>query len=531
MKNAGGTCFWSILEKSPLWSECVIKKGVSCVIFVEDEKSSALFVRNNIQNVKWKYLVHLYHFYIMSDESSIVAAGESVGKWVWPSSIVQVTLITVFLLLHIFSYFLYRICAYYLKWKREEKTIYQIFEELVKYMVLTLLYFLASNYSDMFSCSVDHSVLEYGIPYLSALFISGFLCEASYFRVRLVDIATWKMNTWLVYSFIVFLFVFLSIISFFYCKRKDLFFIPLLPVIAYFVIGYIVSRVVKHPRLVFHPRSYQLALLICLLRKENSFYCRLFAGICTGVFTRCVAANSIKSILEVIPESRDVENQPDPTYAATERDVETIETLDSPHTIEAIPNIENIENIENIPNIETIPNIEDIEDLEKLEKLEKMKELEMLQSSERLEHVDRSERLEHSEPKGSVRTNTETTSTLPSEPASAPGSKPRGGMFFNESHLNPAELAPLFPDPFSLSISENSDAVDRPLLESDALGNAMRVGNSLRDLSVRVNTSLSSLSPIEKETAESLQRSRASDVSDWNEQQIQDLFGSHERDL
>ena len=34
-----------------------------------------------------------------------------------------------------------------------------------------------------------------------------------------------------------------------------------------------------------------------------------------------------------------------------------------------------------------------------------------------------------------------------------------------------------------------------------------------------------------KEAAESLQRSRASDVSDWNEQQIQDLFGSHERDL
>ena len=104
-------------------------------------------------------------------------------------------------------------------------------------------------------------------------------------------------------------------------------------------------------------------------------------------------------------------------------------------------------------------------------------------------------------------------------------------MLFNESHLNPAELAPLFPDPFSLSISENSDAVDRPLLESDALGNAMRAENSLRDLSVRVNTSLSSLSPIEKEMAESLQRSRASDVSDWNEQQIQDLFGSHERDL
>ena len=158
-------------------------------------------------------------------------------------------------------------------------------------------------------------------------------------------------------------------------------------------------------------------------------------------------------------------------------------------------------------------------------KAENLEKLQKRQSSERLEH------LEHSEPKGSARTNAETLSTLPSESASASGSKPRGGVLFNESHLNPAELAPLFPDPFSLSISENSDAVDRPLLESDALGSAMRAENSLRDLSVRVNTSLSSLSPIEKEMAESLQRSRASDVSDWNEQQIQDLFGSHERDL
>lgn len=54
MKSAGGMCFWSILEKSPLWSECVVRKGVSYVIFVEDEKSSALFVRNNVQYEKWK---------------------------------------------------------------------------------------------------------------------------------------------------------------------------------------------------------------------------------------------------------------------------------------------------------------------------------------------------------------------------------------------------------------------------------------------------------------------------------------------
>ena len=459
----------------------------------------------------------------MSVESSVVAAGESVGKWAWPSALVQVTLITVFLLLHIFSYFLYRICAYYLKWKREEKTIFQIFHELVKYVVLTLLYFLASNYSDMLSCSLDHSVLEYGIPYLSALFISGFLCEASYFRVRLVDIATWKMNTWLVYSFIVFLFVFLSIISFLYCKRKDLFFIPLLPVIAYFIVGYILSRVVKHPRLVFHPRSYQLALLICLLRKENSFYCRLFAGICTGVFTRCVAANSIKSILEVLPEPRDIENQPSPNYPANERDAETIETLDSSQAIESIQNIQNIQNIE------------DIEDLEKLEKLETRQGSEHLEHLEHLDHVEHIEHLEpfeHSEPQGPGRaSNADTTSVPPSEPASTPGSKPRGGVFANQPQLNPAELAPLFPDPFSLSISENSDTANRPLLESDALGSAVRAGNSLRDLSVRVNTSLSSLSPEEREAVESLQRSRASDVADWNEQQIQDLFGSHEGDL
>ena len=107
----------------------------------------------------------------------------------------------------------------------------------------------------------------------------------------------------------------------------------------------------------------------------------------------------------------------------------------------------------------------------------------------------------------------------------------RGGVFANQPQLNPAELAPLFPDPFSLSISENSDTANRPLLESDALGSAVRAGNSLRDLSVRVNTSLSSLSPEEREAVESLQRSRASDVADWNEQQIQDLFGSHEGDL
>lgn len=431
----------------------------------------------------------------MSVESSIVAAEENVGKWVWPAAIVQLTLITVFLLLHIFSYFLYRICAYYLKWKREEKTIYQIFEELVKYMVLTLLYFLASNYSDMFSCSLDHSIIEYGIPYLSALFISGFLCEASYFRVRLVDIATWKMNTWLVYSFIVFLFVFLSIISFIYCKRKDLFFIPLLPVIAYFVVGYILSRVVKHPRLAFHPRSYQLALLICLLRKENSFYCRLFAGICTGIFARCVAANSIKSILEVLPEPHDIESQTDASHAPA---TGTPNNLENPHAMGTIQSIQNIENIENI---------EDIEDIEDL------------QSSK------------HPETLPSARRSAEAISSQRSEAEKPSGSAARLGSFPSNAKPSPTELAPLLPDPFSLSISENSDAVDRPLLENDVLGNRTPTGNSLRDLSVTVNTSLSSLSPAEKEAVESLQRSRASDVSDWNEQQMQDLFGSHERDL
>ena len=70
--------------------------------------------------------------------------------------------------------------------------------------------------------------------------------------------------------------------------------------------------------------------------------------------------------------------------------------------------------------------------------------------------------------------------------------------------------------------------MDRPLLESS---DALRAETALRDLSAAANTSLSSLSPAEREALESQQRSRASDVSDWNEQQMQDLFGSHEGGL
>ena len=480
----------------------MIKKAASSVTFVGGEKGSELFVRIKIQ--KWELGISSWatHFFFMSVESSIVAAEESVGRWVWPSAVVQLTLITVFLLLHIFSYFLYRVCAYYLKWKREEKNIYQIFQELVKYMVLTLLYFLASNYSDMFSCSIEHSIIEYGIPYLSALFISGFLCEASYFRVRLVDIASWKMNTWLVYSFIVFLFVFLSIISFIYCKRKDLFFIPLLPVIAYFVIGYILSRVVTHPRLAFHPRSYQLAFLTCLLRKENSFYCRLFAGICTGVFARCVAANSIQSILEVLPDPFDVENRPDSGYAAGGGSGGSggagVGAEESPTTLDRLDHLDRLEHLENI---------EDLEDLSRLANLP---------SSDRPEG------------RSVARSTAEAASAPRAESAPPSVAQPRAGEFAEAPKRSAAEFAPLRPAAFSLSASESSDAVDRPLLESS---DALRAETALRDLSAAANTSLSSLSPAEREALESQQRSRASDVSDWNEQQMQDLFGSHEGGL
>ena len=248
----------------------------------------------------------------MITQGSTGAAEESVGKWRYPAALAQLTKVTAFVLLHFFSYFLYRVCAYYFKWKREEKTVHETFEEMVKFMGLTFLYFLASNYNDMLNCSIEHVMIEYVIPFLSSLLISGFLCEASYFRVRLIDIGSWKLNTWIVYFCIVSLFTFLATISFIYCERKDLFFLPVIPVIVYFIAGFIVSKVAKNPHLAFHPRSYQLAFSICLLRKENSFYGRLFAGICTGVFVRCVAANRIESLLDPITNEIEPVEPPHP---------------------------------------------------------------------------------------------------------------------------------------------------------------------------------------------------------------------------
>ena len=108
----------------------------------------------------------------MITQGSTGAAEESVGKWRYPAALAQLTKVTAFVLLHFFSYFLYRVCAYYFKWKREEKTVHETFEEMVKFMGLTFLYFLASNYNDLLDCSIEHVMIEYVIPFLSSFTIS-----------------------------------------------------------------------------------------------------------------------------------------------------------------------------------------------------------------------------------------------------------------------------------------------------------------------------------------------------------------------
>ena len=149
---------------------------------------------------------------------------------------------------------------------------------------------------------VSHLVLDYIFPFFISLFLSGFFCEVSFFRVSLIQIKKWTLKTWLVVSFLTCVFAYLIIITFIYCERKDLYFVPIIPFIVYILAGLVLSLISRHPSLRFHPRSYQLAFAFCLLRKENNFYNRLFAAMCTGVFVRCVAANSILSLLEPVEE-------------------------------------------------------------------------------------------------------------------------------------------------------------------------------------------------------------------------------------
>ena len=222
---------------------------------------------------------------------------------IYNTSVVYLSLFVVcFFGLHIISYFLYRIVAYYCKWKKSEKSLYQHFQDVIQLVVLTFLYILASNYIDMLNCSAEHLILEYIIPFLISLFFSGFFCEVPYFRVRLIDIKTWELKTWVMFGFLFCVFLFLTIITFIYCERKDLYFLPIIPCLLYLLGGYFLSLFARHPSLRFHPRSYQIAFSLCLLRKENNFYCRLFAAMCTGVFVRCIAANPALSLLEPLED-------------------------------------------------------------------------------------------------------------------------------------------------------------------------------------------------------------------------------------
>ena len=203
-----------------------------------------------------------------------------------------------FCALHIASYFAYRIAAYYFKWKRDEKSVHQIFEEIVKYIVLVFVIYLATDHTRMFSCSIDHTVLEYFIPFFITLFTSGFLCEVPYLRVRLIDMRQWGIQTWVILGCIIALLIFLVVFCFTLSSEKGAYFVPVIPVVVYFITGFVISLFAHHPSLKFHPRSYQLAFMLCLLRKRNDFYSRLLAAVSEGFFLRCVAANPMLSLLE-----------------------------------------------------------------------------------------------------------------------------------------------------------------------------------------------------------------------------------------
>ena len=213
-----------------------------------------------------------------------------------------IILITWYFGLHLISYFLYRICAYYCKWTKSEKNIYDHFNDVVTFVVLTFLYVLAGNYWDMFNCSVQKLILEYIFPFLISLFFSGFVCQVSYFRVSFVEVKTWNIKSWLMIAFLSCIFLFLIVITFILSDNKDLFFLPIIPCVIYFIGALVISCISRHPSLKFHPRSYQIAFALCLLRKENNFYSRLFAALSTGIFVRCISANPILSILEPVEE-------------------------------------------------------------------------------------------------------------------------------------------------------------------------------------------------------------------------------------
>lgn len=214
------------------------------------------------------------------------------GIWYW------VIVWLVILSLHLLSYCLYRFVSLYFKWKREEKSILQMFQELVQLTILTCLYMLAGNYFTMFDCRPDRIVFEYIIPFLIALFLIGFCCEVSYLRVRLVDMKQWEIKTWIVFGFILAVTITLIVTTFHFCTSKEYYFVYVVPCLVYFAAGFILSLCPLHPRLRFHPRSYQMIFALCLLRKDNNFYSRVFAGICSGAFVRCVAANPLLSLLE-----------------------------------------------------------------------------------------------------------------------------------------------------------------------------------------------------------------------------------------
>ena len=162
----------------------------------------------------------------------------------------------------------------------------------------TVLCILGGDYFTMFDCHPQRITLEYMLPCLTSLFFSGFCCEFQYFRMRIVDMRNWNAWTWVAFSVISAIVLFLIVVTFLFCDHKLYFFVGVIPCLLYFFIGFILSLCPLRPRLRFHPRSYQLLFTLCLLRKDNSFYSRLFAGLSMGAFVRCLAANPLQSLLE-----------------------------------------------------------------------------------------------------------------------------------------------------------------------------------------------------------------------------------------
>ena len=214
------------------------------------------------------------------------------GYWYW----FVIGAITV--CMNLVLYVLYRLFASYLKWKIAVKTVHRVFQELTALAAFTVLCILGGDYFTMFDCHPQRITLEYMLPLLISLFFAGFCCEFQSFRIRIVDMRNWNGWTWVTFSVISAIVLFLVAVTFLFCDHKLYFFVGVIPCLLYFFIGYILSLCPLHPRLRFHPRTYQLLFTLCLLRKDNSFYSRFFAGLCMGAFVRSVAANPLQSLLE-----------------------------------------------------------------------------------------------------------------------------------------------------------------------------------------------------------------------------------------